>query len=1231
MSDQTASRDVTVRSFEDILDKQTRKVWHEAPLKPAISYCPEELLGKDHLRIIHNGSLLTEEEASATRVLPGDELIFYILPADPASLSFLIYVGVASAIGTGAGASYGFYAMSRALTPAIGLVEQKIEDSAVYGWDATINTVRPGTIIPIVYGTHRVGGHIIQQFERESRIDPVNPTDPKAGELHTLIGICSGPIESVSDVWVDKNPISDFGLNVSWEFRTGQINQASLDGFQDVVEQFPQQIELKFVDPPVTMATQNPVDAFEIIFQFPGGLYKVGTGGHFRNSMVEFRIEYRVSGTTSWLEAGTISVEQDTPNPFNAWFRSQPLERAIYEIRVTRRTADMGDKATGYSNSSIIALNEVTQNSLSYPGIALLAIRQLPTNQVSGNPPQYSSLVKGRRVKVYSNLTTYSIQWSDNPAWCLLDFLTDPIFGLGAWIDTSRICLQDFIDWGSWCDELVPIDEQGGTENRYRLNMVLDGSMTAMSAIKQMCLTGGANFLLRGNKWGIQIERISDPVQFFQMSRILKDSLSVTKLAQSVLPNTFVGEYWDEDLDYEQNQLPKEDSTILTGDEQRELSINLLGSTKTSQVNRLLNMLILDNRLSRRMIEFEVGTEACALEAGDVFKVAHDVPGWGTSGQIREVLNSGTDVLLDREVTIEAGKIYELTLIQPSNDIETVIVTSLPGVTNLLSTSGDWHHGTPPIGAPYSFGEVLSSTVSYRCVGVSRASPLTSKIRARQYDPAIYGTDLTVLPAPSPSRLIDPGRIPPDVRDLRLQERQVFEQDGTLSTAIDVHFTLPAVSGALAQVYWRELGDILWMPIGEPVTVGYVSITENISSPGYTYEVSVVPVSANGNRKAPEYGLQATITTAGVTRQPGVVLNFTCDRTFNGLIFRWDPLDPVINFDLAYYEIRDGMQWDTALLVGRTSGTLLETGLAVESELAYYGTRRFWIRAFNTSGKSSPTSSMIAVEVTERIGANTILMIDEGSTYWTGVKENFEVDGTWLVLQTTSSVVAWRSGIQTAPFHSSIIPGGYGIGFHVTGCYVSEKHQVATTAIRCIVTTSIDIDQVDTSLYWNAAQLADKTWDSEFARTRAWGVAPDGRVKTKVEYRFSWTDSAEGSFGPWQERPVSFEVLVAWYQVRVTAEVLDPAWTVTIKTLATSFDAPDVTDSGSVETSASATVQVDFAKTFQRVPEITGICQPATAADDIFIDGVTTAHFHLEVKNGGSRVVRTVKWIAHGY
>jgi hypothetical protein len=345
-----------------------------------------------------------------------------------------------------------------------------------------------------------------------------------------------------------------------------------------------------------------------------------------------------------------------------------------------------------------------------------------------------------------------------------------------------------------------------------------------------------------------------------------------------------------------------------------------------------------------------------------------------------------------------------------------------------------------------------------------------------------------------------------------------------------------------------------------------------------------------------------------------------------GLYFAWDPVDPVRNFDLANYEIRTGTSWDTGITIGEPVETRFFTTAFVKGE------NTFFIKAKNSAGKFSVDARSVVIEVDARINENVVFTRTEDPTF-PGSKDAFDVISDELVLNTSDQVVAWRNSQKTGSYGGSVyLAGGRLPGFKVQGTYTTDKFQVtAGNAERALVSYMINASQLNVSEFWSATGVATQAWSSAFARERAWSRAPDGKVSITVETRFSTTTSDEAAFGPWQERAKNAEALVKWAQARIHVVVLDPAFTVSISEFEIYFDVPDRRDSGTADTSAVGNVTVLFGKPFNNPPKVACTIQSAVAGDDLVRGAPTTTGFTLSVFNAGSRVVRTVEYLAIGF
>lgn len=116
------------------------------------------------------------------------------------------------------------------------------------------------------------------------------------------------------------------------------------------------------------------------------------------------------------------------------------------------RTGTIGQARTAFS-----------PNIGNYSGTALFFGRiegnynNITADQISG-----TATCQGlNNIRVYTDLTTFTQQYTTNTAWCLLEILTNQIWGYGN--DVSKYDIQSVIDTAAWCDQFVTFTDPNGT------------------------------------------------------------------------------------------------------------------------------------------------------------------------------------------------------------------------------------------------------------------------------------------------------------------------------------------------------------------------------------------------------------------------------------------------------------------------------------------------------------------------------------------------------------------------------------------------------------------------------------------------------------------------------------------------------------------------------------------------------------------------------------------------
>src|SRR5690606_10953247 len=154
-----------------------------------------------------------------------------------------------------------------------------------------------------------------------------------------------------------------------------------------------------------------------------------------------------------------------------------------------------------------------------WPYTAYIALKFEANEQISSTPT-ITCVVHGRKVPVW-NGSEWVEQYSNNPAWVILDFLRSTRYGVG--IEDSRIDFDSFRAEAQYCDELVD-DGKGGREPRFRLDYVIDYERSSLDAVEDMLATFRAFLLYSDGKLRLKVEKSEAPVYHFDMDNIVEGS-----------------------------------------------------------------------------------------------------------------------------------------------------------------------------------------------------------------------------------------------------------------------------------------------------------------------------------------------------------------------------------------------------------------------------------------------------------------------------------------------------------------------------------------------------------------------------------------------------------------------------------------------------------------------------------------------------------------------------------
>ena len=214
-----------------------------------------------------------------------------------------------------------------------------------------------------------------------------------------------------------------------------------------------------------------------------------------------------------------------------------------------------------------------------------------------------------------SDSTTWA--WSENPVWCLVDYLTDDRFGMD--IDLDRIDLSKAVDAADICDATVSVP--GGSEKRYTCNGVVFGTSTHKTNINKLLSSMNGMLTYTNGKYVIRagaFEAVGTGMTLTEDHMTGPVRLK-TSFERNERFNTITGTFIDPTKNYKEIEFPKVQITsALTRDNSEELTRELKLSMTNSRfmAQRIAHKLIQLSDL-QKVLTFPTNLAGVNISVGD--------------------------------------------------------------------------------------------------------------------------------------------------------------------------------------------------------------------------------------------------------------------------------------------------------------------------------------------------------------------------------------------------------------------------------------------------------------------------------------------------------------------------------------------------------------------------------------------------------------------------------------
>ena len=251
--------------------------------------------------------------------------------------------------------------------------------------------------------------------------------------------------------------------------------------------------------------------------------------------------------------------------------------------------------------------------------------------------PKFSFIVNGKKVRTSTSSDTLS--HSSNPVWCLRDYLTNSIYGVG--LADSLLDDASFTAAATICDAVL-----GSSVATHSCNMIVNPAKPLMDNVKRILNTCGGSLLWVSGKYHVKIATtlVGDPAMTFDTSNII-GGISIKCESKTDKANQIIAKYitgvnhsddqvknwreaeltWPDKIDdsdlYTQFFETEDNSVPLRK------TIKLKGVTDHNQVRYLAQQSCLQSR-NNISVSFTSTAEALNLMPNDIISITHDTAGW---------------------------------------------------------------------------------------------------------------------------------------------------------------------------------------------------------------------------------------------------------------------------------------------------------------------------------------------------------------------------------------------------------------------------------------------------------------------------------------------------------------------------------------------------------------------------------------------------------------------------
>jgi predicted phage tail protein len=818
-------------------------------------------------------------------------------------------------------------------------------------------------------------------------------------------GEVEGLVNGLQSVYLDETPIQNadgsYNFNgVTIETRNGTQSQEYISGFPSVENEVSVDVEIKVTQPVVRSISNPSVNAVRVRIMIPQLTYQNPSNGDLSGTSVQYAIDTQPNGG-AWTEVVNQTINGKTTSRYERQHRVELTGTSPWNIRIRRITAD-STNANLQNKTYLASYTEIVDAKLRYPNSALVA---LTVDSAQFNSiPRRGYLMKLLRIKVPTNYDpvartytgiwdgSFKIAWSDNPAWCFYDLLTNARYGLGDYLDTSQIDKWSLYKISQYCDGQVP-DGFGGYEPRFTCNLYLQTRAEAYNVLQDMAsIFRGMLYWQQGSITAVQ-DAPEDAVYLYTNANVIDGLFTYSGSSRKARHTVALVTWNDPDDNYKAKVEYVEDVEGIKRFGVVQTEVTAVGCTSRGQANRVGKWILYSERMETEILEFKTGLDGVVARPGQIIKVANqDKAGARIGGRLSAVA-SPSSFTLDAPITMDNGATYFLSLITPDGKVEEQQLISSSGTFSVVTASTAFSF-TPTTQTIWVMRSSVLEPEYFRVLSVAESDNNTYAITAMAHEPSKFDAIENDLQLESRTTSIL-SSVPGEITTVNVSEYLYIAQ-GDVRTMMTVSWVAPT-QAARYSVEYRKTNGGNWVVLPDTMSTSLDIQDVQVDS----YQVRIRAISVVGLYGV--YSDTVTYSVLGKTAPPADVTGFTNVVEQFGISLKWNKNADI---DLDAYEIRyGGASWDTSTFLEKAYTT------SYNWQIKTAGTYRVWIKAIDTTGNYSTNAVITDISIGVPAQSNLTARISGPNIVleWTSVVGAFSIDH-YEVRQGST----WSSGTDIA-------------------------------------------------------------------------------------------------------------------------------------------------------------------------------------------------------------------------